>query len=98
MQSQLNSQTISTLTYRGVPYSKISHSAAIHLTPTSVRYRGATYFLQCPMELLPVTEYNLMYRGVPYRPSQQAPASFGNQAISKGSHSQKTPAVSRLVF
>ncbi len=81
MQTQINSQAISSLTYRGVSYSKMSLAIETVPTQTPVRYRGATYFLQRPMELPLVPQHNLKYRGVPYCRYENTAINLGNQAI-----------------
>lgn len=81
MQTQIKAQAISSLIYRGVSYSKMS--LAIETVPTQslVRYRGATYFLQRPMELSLIPQFNLKYRGVPYRRYENTDINLGHQAI-----------------
>ncbi|MDR9402479.1 MAG: DUF4278 domain-containing protein [Halothece sp. Uz-M2-17] len=81
MQTQNKSQTISSLTYRGVSYSKMSLTMETVPTQTPVRYRGATYFLQRPMELSLAPQQNLKYRGVSYRRHENPAINLDHPAI-----------------
>jgi hypothetical protein len=81
MQTQINAQAISSLTYRGVSYSKMSLTLETVPTQTLVRYRGATYCLQRPMEVSLIPQTNLKYRGVPYRRYENTVMNLTNQPI-----------------